>query len=1194
MATNGATGNISLTNAAATVDLGTVTTTLGGTLAVATTAGNITDSGVVTASGTSNFTTAGANDDITLNSGLAASGAITLSTAGTSGNATVVNTVGTTLAASTIGGNLDVNSSNNSMDVNGALSTAAANGTIVLNAGTNTLTTAGAGTIDAGTGTVTLTANSMALGGAINGTEDVTLKTSTTSRAINIAGGAGGLDLSTTELDLIAKNATRTIIVGDAAAYTGTMTLGAYNFGASSLTLNFLSGGSGDAVFNGTTQGTGAMVVNGSGNTATFNANQTWASQAIHDAVIIGGTGAVGGLVTLEATAGGITIDAPGGTVDQGVVASSLYLKATGNIQVDGAIGGTNALTFDDGAAADGLKIASSAGSVTINNIGGAGSGVTDSTAVSAFTTLTLTGTTYKTAGAQTYSAAGGIALTNGGTTTFTSSDKAITFNNAIGLNAGSNLVVTSAGGAITAGTIDGAAGTGETVTLTSTGGTAKTVAVGAIGTLAANGIHSVAITAPTSITLNGNITTDNVAGNTVTLTGPVILGANVAINTSASTGNIDLTSTVNNQGNTLTINNAVGSTATIAGIMSNSGGLTKLGTGTLVLTGNNTYGGLTTITGGLLQIGNNGTTGTLGTGNVNDNAALKFFRSDDLTAANVISGSGTLEKDGAGILTLSGANSYSGGTTITTGTLKAGDNSALGTGSVLNNATLDVGTFDVAGIGVYTQTNAASIFRVTVDTATTSGSLASTSAAVVNAGKVTVTNNVYVPNNRTFTVIDTTGSGVSALTTTQEGIGRADWIGSALNGDYMVTSDRSARGYAANAAGNPNAVNVGHALDNVTNPSSDMTTVLDHMEGLTPAQTLATLQTLTPDVSSGAAEGSRAMTSNSFKMISNRLGGARNVGDGGGVTSGDMTNGVGVWGQALGSNMKQDERKGVQGFSANTFGTSIGVDKVLDQHFRAGLAGSYGWAGVHSKQGGSPSDNINSYQATLYGSYDSLDLCKARQGGKKSYEAVRSQVENSWYVDGMAAFTENNYDSRREIFVTGLPKRVSKADHYGQQYSTNYEAGYKFVFEETKNLEVTPFAGLGYNYLYMNKYKEKGADAMSLHVQGEGFHQLEQSLGTKLAYPMVNQKMGTFIPSAKAAWLYDYIGDRYQTTASFAGGGPSFDTLGAKPAKNGILFGTELAFLNKGNMTVTGNWDIELKDQYMSNTYYGTVRYDF
>ena len=297
---------------------------------------------------------------------------------------------------------------------------------------------------------------------------------------------------------------------------------------------------------------------------------------------------------------------------------------------------------------------------------------------------------------------------------------------------------------------------------------------------------------------------------------------------------------------------------------------------------------------------------------------------------------------------------------------------------------------------------------------------------------------------------------------------------------------------------------------------------------------------------------------------------------------------------QALGSNIKQGERKGVEGYNGNLFGTTIGADKVIDKHFRAGFAGSYGWARVKSKTAGSPSDDINSYQATIYGSFDSLDLNKARQGGKKSYEAVRSQVEKSWYVDGMFAFTQNNYDSRREIWVTPANKRVAKAEHYGQQYSTNFEAGYKFVFEKTKSLEVTPFVGLGYNYLYLNKYKESGANALNLTVDGQGFNQLEQSLGTKLAYPLVNKKVGTFIPSAKAAWLYDYVADTFETTASFAGGGASFNTQGAKPARSGMLFGAELAFLNKGNVTLTGNWDIELKDQYMSNTYYGTARYDF
>lgn len=134
-----------------------------------------------------------------------------------------------------------------------------------------------------------------------------------------------------------------------------------------------------------------------------------------------------------------------------------------------------------------------------------------------------------------------------------------------------------------------------------------------------------------------------------------------------------------------------------ISNVISGSGRLLITGGGMITLTGANTYGGTTMIENGVLCVGSGGTSGALGSGNVVNNARLKFYRSDDIILGQAVSGSGQLVKAGDGGLTLNGNNSYLGGTLLEKGTLTAGHVSSFGKGAV----TVSAGTLDAGGLAL-------------------------------------------------------------------------------------------------------------------------------------------------------------------------------------------------------------------------------------------------------------------------------------------------------------------------------------------------------------------------------------------------------------------------------------------------------------------------------------------------------------
>lgn len=177
----------------------------------------------------------------------------------------------------------------------------------------------------------------------------------------------------------------------------------------------------------------------------------------------------------------------------------------------------------------------------------------------------------------------------------------------------------------------------------------------------------------------------------------------------------------------------------TISGAIGESGAqsLTKSGSGTLILESSvgNTYSGGTTITAGTLNVDSN-TDNQLGTGNITlGSATLEYTNSMALTSTKtfsltgaaiietdsagsvtldgIISGAGSLQKTGSGILVLGGVNTYTGGTTISSGTITITNDNNLGasTGSLqIAGAGLDINTSGITSSRSGSFTGAATI----------------------------------------------------------------------------------------------------------------------------------------------------------------------------------------------------------------------------------------------------------------------------------------------------------------------------------------------------------------------------------------------------------------------------------------------------------------------------------------------------
>ncbi len=311
------------------------------------------------------------------------------------------------------------------------------------------------------------------------------------------------------------------------------------------------------------------------------------------------------------------------------------------------------------------------------------------------------------------------------------------------------------------------------------------------------------------------------------------IVGGILAAKDAASLGTGDVTIAENA---TLAL-----SQGTLDNNVTGEGQIVKSGSDELIVTGDNDYSGGTTISGGTLTVDH---ADSLGSGDIANSGVLKVGEGE---LENTLSGSGSLMKTGTGELTLSGDNGYSGGTTITGGTLIADNADSLGTGAVANSGVLQVGEGELentlSGSGSLVKTGTGELTlsgdnSYSGTTTITDGTLIAANVNALGGGNIDNSGTLMLDANGAFELANVTthtgattalaaGSTLDAGQLTQENGSTLSIDLGAATDDAVITADSVTLGGTLNVTG------IGSVTDSWT-PEAYTYTLIDSDSAIT------------------------------------------------------------------------------------------------------------------------------------------------------------------------------------------------------------------------------------------------------------------------------------------------------------------------------------------------------------------------
>ncbi|WP_271591925.1 autotransporter outer membrane beta-barrel domain-containing protein [Bradyrhizobium sp. CCBAU 65884] len=773
---------------------------------------------------------------------------------------------------------------------------------------------------------------------------------------------------------------------------------------------------------------------------------------------------------------------------------------------------------------------------------------------------------------------------------------------------------------AATSSTLSAAAGT----TLLAAGGMNVAAAHVQFGSATDTGTVQLQLAVGTSVSI---FTTLAVNGGTLQATDTVLsfLTGNAGSTTVAAGAVLDYndqTSVIRNLLGAGTVNTGSNAATNITIIDGNFGGVIQGAgrlslsfgvSGTVTLTGANTYTGGTAINAGhTLQLGNGGTTGSI-VGNVVNNGTLAINRSNLLTFGGVISGSGALQKSGGGLTWLTATNSYTGATTVDGGLLFVDGSIAS---SVLTTVTAN-GALGGNGTVGATQINTGGGLTpgsATPGTSLTLASLAMQSGAqyFVYANPTTstfanVTGNAAIGGAsvvatfaagsyvaKQYTIL-TAGSITGAFDPTISNHGLPAGFHTSLSYDATATHaylNLTLDFVPPSGNLNGNQQNVGNAIINYFNSNGTIPMVFG---SLTPAG----LTQLSGEVGSAPQQATFNAMNQFMGVMTDPFIAGRGDPVGAGGTPNAYTDETAlayarkrkpndalaaiytkapiaaafeqrwsVWAAGFGGAQQTDGRTvvGSNTTTSNLYGTAVGADYRISRDTLVGFA--------------------------LAGGGTNFTVANALGGGRADLfqaGAFFRHIIGPAYITGALAYGWQDITTDRTVTVAGVDRL--RAEFNANTYSGRLEGGYRFV---TQGVGLTPYAAAQFTTFDLPAYAEQvivGSNQFALAYGAKSITDTRSELGLRTDKSFA-QADGIVTLRGRLAWAHDFNPDRVIGATFQSLPGASFVVNGAAMAPDSALVtgSVEKKWLN--GWSAAGTFEGEFSSVTRSYAGKGVVRY--